>query len=84
MSALGYTIKLYSQNLAADAESAGVRLGRYAIPNQIPASHLSEIFGVSRNNIYSWFNGEWRPRAPRAVEIDIWLSKQQGQFGKMS
>lgn len=54
---IGYTLHLQQLNRKADKRKLGVRLGRHCIRNGIAVTELVELFGVSRQAVYNWFNG---------------------------
>jgi transposase len=54
---IGYTLRLQQLNRKADKRKLGVRLGRHCISMGIPVIDLVQLFGVSRQTVYNWFNG---------------------------
>jgi transposase len=54
---IGYTLRLQQLNRKADKRKLGVRLGRHCINMGIPVIDLVQLFGVSRQTVYNWFNG---------------------------
>lgn len=73
MSLKGYSLSLLRANRAADQKLIGVRLGKYCIDNDIPVADIAETFGVSRQTVYSWFIGKYKPHRDMADEISSWL-----------
>jgi len=41
-----------------DGERLGVQLAKACIDNNIPATYVAEVMGVSRMTIHSWFRGK--------------------------
>lgn len=71
----GYASRIVRANQEADAESLGVKLGRFCISREYSVRDVAEYFGVSRMTIYKWFTGEWIPRKSHEAKIHEVLSK---------
>lgn len=67
---IGYTLRLQQQNRKADKRKLGVRLGRHCISMGIPVTDLVEMFGVSRQTVYSWFCGVHEPAPAQRERIE--------------
>jgi DNA-binding XRE family transcriptional regulator len=71
---IGYSVLVQRRNAEADDASAGVRLGRVCIKLDIPVSEVAAQFGVSRQTVYDWFDGTYRPSASVVSDIEAYLS----------
>jgi len=58
---IGYTRYLIEANSEAP-DTLGVRLGKWAIKHDVPASQVALEFGVSRQTVYNWFMGKHEPK----------------------
>jgi predicted XRE-type DNA-binding protein len=43
----------------ADPERIGIQLAKVCIQANLPATHVAEVFGVSRMAIHGWFRGKY-------------------------
>lgn len=75
MSLRGYSFRLFKANRTADLTNPGVQLGRYCIERDISVQEVAEMFGVSRQTIYSWFVGAAVPHKTKAEKIQALLKK---------
>lgn len=71
----GYATRIVRANRDANADSLGVKLGRFCIANDYPVREVAEYFGVSRMTIYKWFTGDWIPRKAHAAQIEEMLKR---------
>lgn len=60
--ARGYSYALVKAVQAADPKLLGVQLGRLCIENNIPVMRVAEKFNVTRQTVYWWFTGTFRPK----------------------
>ena len=75
---LGYSVRVYRLNEAADAASVGVRLGRVCLSKDIPATEVASRLRVSRQTVYNWFCGKNQPHPTAREAIQMYLA-QLGQ-----
>jgi DNA-binding transcriptional regulator YiaG len=54
---------------AADSKLPGVQLGLTCIKLEVPAAQVALHLGVSRQTVYSWFTGRFKPKADQLVKI---------------
>jgi DNA-binding transcriptional regulator YiaG len=54
---------------AADSKLPGVQLGLTCIKLEVPAAQVAIHLGVSRQTVYSWFTGRFKPKAEQVVKI---------------
>lgn len=59
--ARGYSYALVKAIQAADPKLLGVQLGRLCIEQDIPVPHVADRFNVTRQTVYSWFTGKYKP-----------------------
>jgi len=59
--ARGYSYALVKAILAADSKLLGVQLGRMCVERDIPVMHVAKQFGVTRQTVYWWFTGKYKP-----------------------
>lgn len=59
--ARGYSYALVKAINAADPKLLGVQLGRMCVAQDIPVMQVAEKFGVSRQTVYWWFTGTYKP-----------------------
>lgn len=72
---IGYSVRIYRLNKAADVASVGVRLGRACLLEDIPAAEVARRLGVSRQTVYNWFCGKNQPHAAAQVAIEKYLAQ---------
>ena len=72
---LGYSVRVYKLNEAADASSTGVRLGRVCLARDISAVEAATRLKVSRQTIYNWFCGRNQPHATARAAIEDYLAQ---------
>ena len=53
----------------ADQKLPGVQLGALCIKMSIPAAQVAIHLGVSRQTVYSWFTGRFKPKADQLLKI---------------
>lgn len=70
---LSYTLELKRKIDNADGELIGVKLGKFCIDNNIPASKVAKTFSVSRMTVYQWFKGEVKPRPNKTLKIQEFI-----------
>lgn len=76
----GYSSRFIRQVYAADPELIGVRLAKVCIEHEIPVQDIAEKTGVSRQTVYSWFVGRFKPRADLTELLeDLWNSYASGK-----
>lgn len=65
--ARGYSYSLVRAIQAADPALIGVQLADYCLHHGISVTVVARSLGVTRQTVYSWFTGTFRPRG-RAIE----------------
>jgi hypothetical protein len=53
----------------ADQKLPGVRLGLTCIKLDIPAAQVAIHLGVSRQTVYSWFTGRFKPKPDQLAKM---------------
>ena len=53
----------------ADQKLPGVQLGLTCIKLGVPAAQVAIHLGVSRQTVYSWFTGRFKPKADQLLKI---------------
>ncbi len=59
---IGYTKRLVDRIKEQDTSLPWVQLGLICAEREIPVSHVSEFFGVTRQTVYNWFLNETKPQ----------------------
>jgi DNA-binding transcriptional regulator YiaG len=72
---VGYSYDMVKKNSAASAKSAGVKLGRFCIKNDISAAKVAKSFKVSTQTVYNWFTGKSNPHPWFEEKIEDFLAK---------
>lgn len=76
----GYSSRFIRQVNEADPELIGVRLAKVCIEREIPVHEIAEKTGVSRQTVYSWFVGRFKPRGELAELLeDLWTLYSSGE-----
>ena len=75
---IGYGYHTTRDNLKADPQSLGVKLGRTCIRKDISASLVAQELGVSRQTIYNWFAGKYEPQKKIQERVQKYLTKIKG------
>lgn len=65
----GYSYTLVRAIQGADDKMPGVQLGQTCIKLGIPAAQVALSLGVSRQTVYSWFTGRFKPKADQLEKI---------------
>lgn len=66
----GYSYTIVKAIQAADPTLPGVRLAQVCVARNISVASVAALLGVSRQTVYSWFTGRFRPRQHEAVRIE--------------
>tara|TARA_R100001443_G_scaffold24510_2_gene36918 strand:- start:3089 stop:3340 length:252 start_codon:yes stop_codon:yes gene_type:complete len=72
----GYSNKIANANDNADLSSAGVKLGRFCIKQDIRVLDVAKEFKVSKLTIYKWFDGTWIPNERHSELIMEYLTRE--------
>lgn len=64
----GYSYALGKAINAADPKLLGVRLGRVCVAKDVPVTTVATRCGVSRQTVYWWFTGVFKPK-PKLAEL---------------
>lgn len=67
--ARGYSYALVKAIHAADPKLLGVQLGRVCVDNDIPVANVALKFDVTRQTVYWWFTGVYKPKQKFVEEI---------------
>ena len=65
----GYSYTMVKTVEQADQKLPGVQLGLTCIKLGVPAAQVAIHLGVSRQTVYSWFTGRFKPKAEQVVKI---------------
>jgi hypothetical protein len=65
----GYSYALVKAVKAANPVLPGVRLGLTCIKLDIPAAQVALHLGVSRQTVYSWFTGRFKPKPDQLAKM---------------
>jgi len=66
----GYSYTIVKAIAAADQTLPGVRLAQVCVTHDISVASVAETLGVSRQTVYSWFIGRFKPRQHEANRIE--------------
>jgi hypothetical protein len=62
---------------STDLDSTGIKLGKLCVANNLSASHVAAVLGVTRTTIYGWFRGHGiREKKLKDVEAFIQLIEE--------
>ena len=75
--ARGYSYALVRVIQAADPKLLGVRLGTLCVAKDIPVAQVAARFNVSRQTVYWWFTGKYKPQSGVAEEIEQMLAEHE-------
>lgn len=64
----GYSYALVKAINAADPKLLGVRLGRVCVAKDVSVSTVAARCSVSRQTVYWWFTGVFKPK-PKMAEL---------------
>ena len=73
--ARGYSYTLVKAVNAADPKLLGVRLGKVCIERNIPATKVATDVGVTKQTVYSWFTGTFKPRGVHVETLEKILAE---------
>lgn len=69
----GYTVAMASAIQNADHDLIGVRLGARCLAKNVSVTSIAKELGVTRQTVYSWFTGKYRPHASKIPKIRVLL-----------
>lgn len=69
----GYTVAMASAIQNADHDLIGVRLGAKCLAKNVSVTSIAKELGVTRQTVYSWFTGRYRPHASKIPKIRVLL-----------
>ncbi len=72
--ARGYSYSLVQAIQAADPTLLGVQLADYCLHHKIPVTVVARSLGVTRQTVYSWFTGTFRPRGEAIAKINSFMT----------
>lgn len=72
--ARGYSYSLVKAIQAADPALLGVQLADYCLHHEIPVAAVARTLGVTRQTVYSWFTGTFRPRGEFIEKINSFMA----------
>jgi DNA-binding transcriptional regulator YiaG len=70
----GYSYTIVKAIEAADQTLPGVRLAQVCVSRNISVASVATVLGVSRQTVYSWFTGRFKPRLHEANRIEDLIS----------
>lgn len=70
----GYSQYTIAANKSADRRSLGVVLGKTCIARGISVYSVAEVFNVSRQTVYNWFEGKHDPSPELTEAIKAFLA----------
>lgn len=73
----GYSMYLVEQIKAADPNLIGVQLAKVCIAKDIPAAHVAQMLGVSKQAVYAWFVGRFQPNPTLLPKVEALLAKHR-------
>ena len=65
----GYSYTIVKAIQAADQTLPGVKLAQLCVSRNISVASVAADLGVSRQTVYSWFTGRFKPRQSEATRI---------------
>lgn len=75
----GYSYSIVKTIQAADSTLPGVRLASVCVASNISVAAVAEKLGVSRQTVYSWFTGRFKPKSTEVTRIeDLILQYRKG------
>lgn len=66
----GYSYTIVKAVKAADQTLPGVRLAQVCVAHDIPVTAVANKLSVSRQTVYSWFTGRFKPTQVMAARIE--------------
>lgn len=72
--ARGYSYPLVQAIQAADPTLLGVQLADYCLHHGIPVTVVAKSLGVTRQTVYSWFTGTFRPKGDSIAKINNFMT----------
>ena len=66
----GYSYAIVKTIAAADQKLSGVQLANVCVAANISVATVAETLGVSRQTVYSWFTGRFKPKSAEISRID--------------
>jgi DNA-binding transcriptional regulator YiaG len=66
----GYSYTIVKTIEAADPTLPGVRLAQVCVAHNISVASVAALLGVSRQTVYSWFTGRFKPRQQESARIE--------------
>lgn len=72
--ARGYSHALMKAIQTADSNSLGVQLAHYCLKHEVPVAVVARTLGVTRQTVYSWFTGTFRPRGTAIEKITAFMT----------
>ena len=70
----GYSYAIVKTIQAADPTLPGVQLARVCIASNVSVASVAERLGVSRQTVYSWFTGRFKPKSSEVSRIENLIS----------
>lgn len=70
----GYSYTIVKAIAAADQTLPGVRLAQVCVSHNISVASAAQTLGVSRQTVYSWFTGRFKPRQNEVNHIEDLIS----------
>jgi len=71
----GYSYDIVKRIEAADQSLPTVRLGMMCIAKDISVTEVAAATGVSRQCVYAWFTGKFKPRHQQLKKVEQLLAE---------
>lgn len=71
----GYSQFTISANRSASKRALGVALGRACIEHGVSVYKVAEMFGVSRQTVYNWFDGTHDPKPELTAAVEAYIRR---------
>jgi len=71
----GYSFKSAKAIQAGDKTLVGVQLGKFCLNKDIPVAEVAAAMEVSRQTVYSWFTGQFRPSKVHKERLESLLAQ---------
>ena len=66
----GYSYAIVKTIQAADQTLPGVQLAKVCVASDVSVAAVAEKLGVSRQTVYSWFTGRFKPKSSEVSRIE--------------
>jgi DNA-binding transcriptional regulator YiaG len=66
----GYSYAIVKTIKAADPLLPGVQLAKVCVASNVSVASVAAALGVSRQTVYSWFTGRFKPKSSEVSRIE--------------